>query len=193
VDAHPSFSLSTSRAARLAAGRGHAHADGGYGDRRAACERAAVTLKVGALRDLGPADLDVAASVLDPTTLRRVRHVVSENQRVLDVAHLLRTAGPTSIGQLLLASHASMRDDFQISTPELDAAVEAAMSAGAIGVRMTGGGFGGSAIALVHAEDRDAVGESVQAAFRDAGFAEPMVLPVRATDGASVVREVATV
>ena len=90
-----------------------------------------------------------AASVLDDETFRRVRHVVTENQRVLDTVRTLREQGPTAIGDLLDASHRSMRDDFEISVPELDLAVETAQANGAIGARMTGGGFGGSAIALV--------------------------------------------
>jgi len=165
----------------------HAHADGGYGARRAACERGAAAMGVRALRDLSPADLDRAARTLDDQTFRRVRHVVTENERVLQTVAELRRGGPRTIGDLLLASHASMRDDFEISTPELDAAVEAAMDAGAIGARMTGGGFGGSAIALVESAFVEAVGDSVRRAYRDAGFPEPGVMPVRAVDGASIL------
>ncbi len=165
----------------------HAHADGGYGARRAACERGAAALGVPALRDVGAADLDRAARLLDDVTFRRVRHVVTENQRVLDTVATLRREGPRAIGGALLASHASMRDDFEISTPELDAAVEAAMGAGAIGARMTGGGFGGSAIALVEAASVPAVTDAVRRAYHDAGFAEPGLMTVRAVAGASLV------
>ena len=129
----------------------HSHAGGGYASRRASCERGAGILGVTALRDVGPDDLDAAAGRLDPETFRRVRHVVTENERVLQTVGILETAGPAAIGPLLDASHASMRDDFEISCPELDLAVEAARSAGAVGARMTGGGFGGSAIALTPA------------------------------------------
>ena len=94
-------------------------------------------------------DLGRAAELLDDETFRRVRHVVTENQRVLDTVRTLREHGPGAIGPLLDASHVSMRDDFEISVPELDLAVETAQANGAIGARMTGGGFGGSAIALV--------------------------------------------
>jgi len=165
----------------------HAHADGGYGARRAACERGAAALGVPALRDVAADDLDRAARLLDAETFRRVRHVVTENQRVLDTVATLRREGPRAIGGTLLASHASMRDDFEISTPELDAAVEAAMGAGAIGARMTGGGFGGSAIALVEAASVPAVTDAVRRAYHDAGFAEPGLMTVRAVAGASLV------
>ena len=165
----------------------HAHADGGYGARRASCEAGAQRMDVRALRDLKVADLDLASARLDEVTFRRVRHVVTENQRVLETVDHLRGHGPRSIGDLLLASHASMRDDFEISTPELDTAVDAAMAAGALGARMTGGGFGGSAIALVELGSAEEVGDAVQRAFRNAGFPAPAVLPVRAVDGASVV------
>lgn len=165
----------------------HAHVDGGYGARRAACERAAAHLQVAALRDLRLDDLDRARAELDRPAFRRVRHVVTENQRVLDTVERLRTFGPASIGGLLLESHASMRDDYQISTPELDAAVEAAMSKGALGARMTGGGFGGSAIALVNHEHVEDVAESVQRAFRDRGFGAPTPITVRAVPGASII------
>ena len=98
----------------------HAHADGGYGARRASCEEGARRMGVQALRDLQVADLGLASERLDEVTYRRVRHVVTENQRVLDTVDLLRRHGPRSIGQTDAASHASMRDDFEISTPELD-------------------------------------------------------------------------
>lgn len=165
----------------------HAHVDGGYGARRAACESGAAALGVRALRDVGPDDLDRARGILDEVTFRRVRHVVTENQRVLDTVATLRREGPRAVGGLLLASHASMRDDFEISTPELDAAVEAAMGAGAIGARMTGGGFGGSAIALVESASVPAVTDAVRRAYHAAGFAEPGLMTVRAVAGASLV------
>ncbi|GAA5146851.1 galactokinase [Microbacterium pseudoresistens] len=151
----------------------HAHATGGYGERRAACERGAAELGVPALRDVAVDDLDRAAGLLDETTFRRVRHVVTENQRVLDTVAALEAEGPRAIGGLLIASHASMRDDFEISVPELDLAVDTALAHGAIGARMTGGGFGGAAIALVDHEQADAVGAAVRASFAAAGFRAP--------------------
>lgn len=163
----------------------HSHATGGYGERRAACERGAATMGVPALRDLTPADLDRARELMDDVTFRRVRHVVTENQRVIDTVRTLREAGPAAIGELLVASHASMRDDFEISVAELDTAVEAALSAGAIGARMTGGGFGGAAIALVDRDRVGAVTDAVTAAFAASGFAEPTIFTVTPSAGAS--------
>jgi galactokinase len=162
----------------------HAHSTGGYRDRREACERGARLLGVPALRDVGIGDLDVARALMDDVTFRRVRHVVTEDQRVLDTVRALRADGPTAIGGLLDASHASMRDDFEISVPELDTAVEAARAAGALGARMTGGGFGGAAIALVPAEAVDAVAEAVASAFAGAGFAPAHVFTVAPSQGA---------
>ncbi|HET8926253.1 MAG TPA: galactokinase, partial [Microbacterium sp.] len=106
----------------------HSHSTGGYRERRAACERAAAAMGVLALRDLTPGDLTALASRIDDETLRRARHVVTENQRVLDTVRTLRTEGPRAIGPLLTASHASMRDDFEISVPELDTAVDTALA-----------------------------------------------------------------
>lgn len=162
----------------------HAHSTGGYGERRAACERGAEIMGVAALRDLVPADLDRARALMDDVTYRRVRHVVTEDQRVLDAVRVLRAEGPRAIGGLLDASHASMRDDFEISTPELDLAVDTARTAGAIGARMTGGGFGGAAIALVDHARVAEVAAAVEAAFAAAGFGAPHVFTVHPADGA---------
>jgi galactokinase len=162
----------------------HAHADGGYGDRRASCEEAARLLGVSALRDVTPDALEKGRDLLDEVTYRRARHIVTEDERVQRTVELLRSEGPRSIGAELVASHASMRDDFEISVPELDTAVEAAMAAGAIGARMTGGGFGGSAIALVDTERVEALGEAVRAAFSTAGYDEPAIFVVAPAQGA---------
>lgn len=162
----------------------HAHAEGGYGDRRAACEQAARALGVAALRDVTPETLEAGRDRLDEVTFRRARHIVTEDKRVQQTVALLRTEGPRSIGDLLVASHASMRDDFEISVPELDTAVEAAVGAGALGARMTGGGFGGSAIALVDTARVEGVTDAVQAAFAEAGFDAPAIFVVSPAEGA---------
>ncbi|MFJ3385602.1 MULTISPECIES: galactokinase [unclassified Curtobacterium] len=162
----------------------HAHATGGYKARRESCEKGAAVLGVEALRDVSVDDLPRAAELLDDETFRRVRHIVTEDQRVLDTVRTLREHGPRAIGDLLVASHASMRDDFEISVPELDLAVDTAMARGAVGARMTGGGFGGAAIALVDASQREAIGAAVTAAFADAGYREPAVFTVHAAQGA---------
>ena len=163
----------------------HAHATGGYADRRASCEKGAALMGVGSLRDLTVDDLPRAASDLDDETFRRVRHIITENQRVLDTVRVLREDGPSAIGSLLDASHTSMRDDFEISVAELDLAVEAARAAGALGARMTGGGFGGSAIALTPHALIPAVQHAVAAAFVAAGYTAPDMFVVRAAAGAA--------
>ncbi|HCJ49095.1 MAG TPA: galactokinase [Microbacterium sp.] len=162
----------------------HAHSTGGYGERRAACERGAAAMGVPALRDVTIDQLPRVAGLVDEVTYRRVRHIVTENQRVLDTVATLREKGPRAIGDLLYASHESMRDDFEISVPELDLAVETALAHGALGARMTGGGFGGAAIALVERGDVDRVDAAVVAAFAAAGHAEPHVFTVQPADGA---------
>ncbi|MET1021565.1 MAG: galactokinase [Arthrobacter sp.] len=162
----------------------HSHAAGGYAARRASCERGAEVLGVKALRDVGLEDLDRAAGLLDPETFRRVRHVVTENSRVLRTVDLLESTGPPAIGPLLDASHVSMRDDFEISCPELDLAVEVSRSAGAIGARMTGGGFGGSAIALAPVAAAQQVRSAVEGAFAAARYTAPSIFSVRPAAGA---------
>lgn len=162
----------------------HSHSTGGYRERRASCELGASIMGVPALRDVRVEDLADAEAKTDDVTFRRMRHVVTEDQRVLDTVRTLREHGPRAIGELLLASHASMRDDFEISVPELDTAVEAAMAAGAIGARMTGGGFGGAAIALVDADRIDTVSDAVRRAFADAGFTAPTIFTVTPSAGA---------
>jgi galactokinase len=161
----------------------HRHADGEYGARRRTCHEAAEALGLRDLRDV--ADLDEAlARLTDPVAVRRVRHVVKENARVLDAVELLREGRVREIGPLLTASHASLRDDYEVTVAELDAAVEAALAAGALGARMIGGGFGGSVIALVEKADRRSVQAAVEDAFRRRGFAEPVFHAARPSRGA---------
>jgi galactokinase len=162
----------------------HAHASGGYAARRASCEAGARALGVDSLRDVRIDDLERAAAVLDDETFRRVRHVVTEDQRVLDTVRTLREQGPGAIGPFLDASHVSMRDDFEISVPELDLAVATAQANGAIGARMTGGGFGGSAIALVIDALVPVVTREVLAAFAEHGYREPAIFTARPSQGA---------
>ncbi|WP_394828623.1 galactokinase [Pendulispora albinea] len=162
----------------------HALVDGGYADRRAACERSATKLGVPALRDVSLAQLPRALETLaDPLLARRTRHIVTENDRVVRVADLLREGRVAEIGPLLDASHVSLRDDFQISCAELDLAVETARASGALGARMTGGGFGGSAIALVPEEKAAALEEATLRAFAARGFTRPWIFRAVAADG----------
>jgi galactokinase len=162
----------------------HSHADGGYASRRASCELGAEVLGVKALRDVQVGDLEEASGLLDEVTFRRVRHVVTENDRVLQTVELLGAQGPAAIGALLDASHVSMRDDFEISCPELDLAVEASRANGAIGARMTGGGFGGAAIALTPVSSEHKVRDAVVKAFAGAGFTAPDIFTVTPAAGA---------
>ncbi|MGV1047242.1 MAG: galactokinase [Solirubrobacterales bacterium] len=158
---------------------------GAYAERRGDCERAARLLGLETLRDLAAAELDEALSRLpDPVLCRRVRHVVSENARVLEVAALLRGREMEAIGPLLTASHASLRDDYEVSSPPLDAAVEAALRAGALGARMTGAGFGGCALALVAETDLRAVSAAIAIAFERGRFVAPRQFAVVPAGGA---------
>jgi len=162
----------------------HALGESGYPDRRAACERSAAKLGVPALRDVPIGELDAALARLeDPILARRTRHIVTENDRVVRVAEKLETGHPADIAPLLIASHVSMRDDFEISCAELDVAVDAALAGGALGARMTGGGFGGSAIALVSEARTAELEQAVHAAFSARGFTAPQIFRAVAGDG----------
>jgi len=163
----------------------HEHSSGGYRERRASCEKAALLMHVESLRDLSVGDLKRAEKLLTDETFRRLRHVVTENQRVLDAVAALRAGDPAALGQLFDASHRSMRDDFEISTPELDLAVEIAQANGALGARMTGGGFGGAAIALVLRGDVSRVQVAIDGGFAEHGFGQPETFTVVASDGAA--------
>jgi galactokinase len=169
-------------------GQTHTHADGGYGDRRRECEEAAARLGVPLLREVR--DAGAVASLDDGTPegrllARRARHVVTENARVLEVVAMLRRrSDPRAIGPVLTTGHASLRDDFEISTPLLDATVEAVLAAGAHGARMVGGGFGGSAIALVDADAAGRVREAVVARFAAEDNGPPRVFSVVPSEGA---------
>jgi galactokinase len=164
----------------------HAHSDGEYGKRRAGCEKGAALLGVDALRDVPYAELDAALDHLgDEEEIRRlVRHVVTENQRVERVVSLLRSGDPRAIGPVLIEGHASLRDDFRVSCPELDLVVDTALAAGAVGARMTGGGFGGSAIVLVETADADTITKAVEEAFTTAGLRAPRVFTALPSAGA---------
>ncbi|WP_053661758.1 galactokinase [Streptomyces sp. MMG1121] len=164
----------------------HAHSGGEYGKRRAGCEKGAALLGVDALRDVAFADLDAALERLgDEEEVRRlVRHIVTENHRVERVVALLRAGDTRAIGPVLTEGHASLRDDFRISCPELDLVVDTALAAGALGARMTGGGFGGSAIVLTEATEVDTLTKAVEAAFAAADFTAPRVFEAVPSAGA---------
>ncbi|GHA38986.1 galactokinase [Streptomyces purpurascens] len=169
----------------------HSHSEGEYGKRRAGCEKGAALLGVNALRDVAYDDLDEALSRLgDEEEVRRlVRHIVTENERVERVVSLLESGDDTrAIAPILVEGHASLRDDFRISCPELDLVVDTALASGALGARMTGGGFGGSAIVLAEETDVDAITKAVTEAFAAAGFTAPRVFEAVPSAGARRVR-----
>ena len=158
--------------------------DGGYATRRAACELGASQMGVASLREVSAGQLAKAQEIMDDVTFRRVRHIVTENDRVLETVEKLRTEGPKSIGALLNASHVSMRDDFEISIDELDTAVDVAIRHGAVGARMTGGGFGGAAIALAPIAKVSEITLAVLADFELLGYGKPNIFAVTADQGA---------
>ncbi len=161
----------------------HSHVDGEYAERRATCEAAAAVLGVPALRDVD--DLQAALEVLrEPLQVKRVRHVVTEDTRVLEAVELGSQGRLRDLGPLLDASHASMRDDFEITVPTVDLAVKTARAAGALGARMTGGGFGGCIIALCEAGSAETIGQQIASAFAAAGHARPTWFSATAEQGA---------
>ncbi|MFC9592762.1 galactokinase [Streptomyces sp. NPDC056944] len=163
----------------------HALGDGAYAERRAGCEAGARALGVRTLREVSVAHLPEALGRLsDETVLRYVRHVVSDNARVERTIALLDAGDTRAVGPVLTEGHASLRDDLRVSCPELDLVVEAANAAGALGARMTGGGFGGSAVVLVEAERAEAVSAAVEKAFAEAGHTAPGIFPAVPAAGA---------
>ena len=162
----------------------HSHATGGYGSRRKSCEDAARLLHVDLLRDVLVADQDDALARLDGDMRRRVRHVFTEIARVEQAVAQLEAGDTKGLGATMTASHESLRDDFEVSCAELDVVVDVALAHGALGARMTGGGFGGSAIALVPTDAVDEVGEAVTAAYADRGWPAPGLLTATPSAGA---------
>ncbi|MGO3153470.1 MAG: galactokinase [Galactobacter sp.] len=161
----------------------HTHA-AGYADRRRECEEAAELLGVHQLGEVPMSGLERAKEILPETLYRRTRHIVSDTARVRLAVERMAEGDMQGLGELLTASHASQRDDFECSTPAIDAAVQAALDAGALGARLTGGGFGGASIALVPAEDAGRISDAIAAAVEGAGFPRPSIFPVTADDGA---------
>jgi galactokinase len=161
----------------------HGHVGGEYAARRLSCERAAADVGVVSLREVQDRGLAVLDGVTDPVDAHRARHVLTENERVFDFVAAVRASDYAEAGRIFNASHASMRDDFDITTANIDLIAEAAVAAGALGARMTGGGFGGCVIALAPA----ARVEAVSAAVRLAGHPEPVITRTHAARGAGVV------
>jgi galactokinase len=165
----------------------HALVDSEYAARRASCEEAARLLGVAALRDI--TDVDAVLDRLpDPVMRRRVRHVVTENARVLEAVDVLRSGKIADLAPLLDASHTSMRDDFEITVPQVDLAVETARASGALGARMTGGGFGGCIIALAATGESERIGAEVALSFGAAGYGQPAYFTAVPSAGAQRVQ-----
>jgi galactokinase len=162
--------------------------DGAYNERRAACEAAAAHFGVSALRDVAPEQL-ASAGKLDPVTLRRARHVVTENARVLDAVAALRQNDLAALGALMASSHASMRDDFAITLPPIDRLVDLLNQAigGQGGARMTGGGFGGAVVALLQHDRIEPVIEAVNRGYRTPDGHPPQIMIERPSRGASLI------
>lgn len=166
--------------------------DGEYNQRRSQCEAAADALGVAALRDASLSMLASAAPGLDPRAIARARHVISENERTLEAAGALARGDLRLLGQLMAASHASLRDDFEVSLPAIDALVELLQSfVGAEGgARMTGGGFGGAVVALCRDDQVERVIDGVRVGYRTPSGGEPMILREQASDGASLLSSI---
>ena len=170
----------------------HKLADGEYAKRRSECQAAALWLGVPALRDAGLKALEAAQRKLDPVVFRRARHVVTENERTLQFARALQAADWETVGQLMYASHASLRDDYQVSCPELDTIVEIAKSIpakdGMIGCRMTGGGFGGCAVCLVKTDAVQRLTRTIAEAYERKTRTQPTIFSSRPAAGARVLK-----
>ncbi|MEY3379303.1 MAG: hypothetical protein RLZZ125_880, partial [Actinomycetota bacterium] len=164
----------------------HALVDGGYAERRAQCESVAKALGVRAMRDLSLGELEAARTRLPDVNYKRARHAVTEISRVLEAVKVLEADDFSNFGDLLTKSHQSLRDDYNVSCPELDLAVDTALNLGALGARMVGGGFGGSAIALIRSDDAAKVALGIEQAFEKRGFSSPRFFDSLPGDGARV-------
>lgn len=165
----------------------HALVDGGYAERRSQCETVAKQLGIRALRDLSVAGLGEVAAKIEPINYRRARHVVTEIDRVIRAIEALESDEFESFGELLSASHQSLRDDYNVSCPELDLVVETALRGGALGARMVGGGFGGSAIALIKADDAGRIALEIEREFAANSYKAPRFFDSLPSQGAEVL------
>jgi galactokinase len=170
----------------------HELTGGEYAKRRAQCEQAARTLGVSSLREVDAEMLESARGRMDGVVYRRARHVISEIERTVHAAEGVRASNWPTVGQLMYASHASLRDDYEVSCPELDAVVEIAQSigpkGGVIGCRMTGGGFGGCTVALVRADKVAPISERLALEYEQRTQIKPTLFLSRPAAGATVLR-----
>ena len=165
----------------------HSLVDGGYAERRAACEAAASKLGK-SMRDLTLDELLQSREKLSEIEFKRAHHAVTEISRVLETVHALEEKNFKKVGELLNASHKSLREDYNVSCPELDVAVDAAIASGALGARMVGGGFGGSAIALLNREDIEKTKDRINKAFAINGFKAPRFFTSLPSEGAQILK-----
>jgi galactokinase len=165
----------------------HALTDGGYAERRASCESVVAKLGIKSLRELSMEQLEKSRGSLTETEFVRARHAVTEMKRVLDCVQALSDSNFAKVGELINQSHVSLRDDYTVSCPELDAAVDAAISAGALGSRMVGGGFGGSAIAFIQASKTTETIRAIETAFSSKGFKAPRFFTSLPSQGAELL------
>lgn len=166
----------------------HSHTDSGYNERRAQCEDAARHFQVAALRDVTPEQFETGKAGLSDVVTRRARHVITENQRTLEAAEAMRQSDAMALGKLMNASHDSLRDDFEVTNDALNTMVTIARKQpDCYGARMTGGGFGGCAVALVGKDGADAFSTAVRDAYHQATDLEPQIYVCEPTDGASTL------
>jgi galactokinase len=165
----------------------HALVDGGYAERRASCEKAIADLGITSLRDISIADFVARKSELDEKTYLRAFHGITEMKRVLEAVSLLKAGDFVGFGEIVTAAHISLRDNYTVSCPELNLAVDTALKFGALGSRMIGGGFGGSAIALIKAKDSELIKDEIKSAFMAARFKSPRFFSALPSSGAKVI------
>lgn len=170
----------------------HELANGEYGMRRSQCETAAKVLGLASLRDATPDALENAKGKMDDVVFRRARHVISEIERTVHAAEGIRAANWPAVGQLMFASHYSLRDDYEVSCKELDAVVEIGeglgIKGGVFGCRMTGGGFGGCAVALIQTELIEAISQKIAAEYKKKTGIEATIFTTRPAAGATIVK-----
>jgi len=170
----------------------HELTGGEYAKRRSQCEQAAKVLGVSSLRDADATKLEQARPKMDETVYRRAKHVISEIERTIHAAEGVRASNWITVGQLMYASHSSLRDDYEVSCPELDAVVEIAQTIGSkggvFGCRMTGGGFGGCTVALVQSDKVPAISARVAAEYEKRTKIKPTLFVSRPADGATVLQ-----
>ena len=165
----------------------HALVDGGYAERRASCEKAIADLDITSLRDISISEFVARKPELDEKTYLRAFHGVTEMKRVLDAVTLLKAGDFVGFGEIVTAAHISLRDNYTVSCPELNLAVDTALKFGALGSRMIGGGFGGSAIALIKAKDSELIKSEIKSGFMKARFKSPRFFSALPSAGARII------